>query len=377
MTEKTAFRHLKVCVKRHSSIHTGFPAEPRTTERQNYFKNRTFMAALFILLIGLSGCSNKASCRYDTPEAALEDYASLLDKVGKRKKVPTSDLIVLTKEWHTTGDSVLKCIDRDVSDTVNNRSIRFAILNDSITVAMEKLVDSRHRTFKDYLSVLSALNEVEKDSVSQVMITAVHRFYTKAGEVPVFAGDNKTIVRRYEHILDNALDEGFKSKQDVIRFLHDEDVAYRSFLDHLSTIGNLSLEGISSKSKLLTTRMFNLASGHSPMFQKAEIVLILTIRQNRRIIQNAYRCLEDLRIRKLADSSQQTAYLWMILQPWIILDEFSYSLLDKEQLRLLETIAGETGDALKKLPGSRFPIDVDALPSTLIKSRIAYPEESI
>ena len=97
----------------------------------------------------------------------------------------------------------------------------------------------------------------------------------------------------------------------------------------------------------------------------------------KRQIQNAYRCLEDLRTRKLADSSQQTAYLWMILQPWIILDEFSYSLLDKEQLRLLETIAGETGDALKKLPGSRFPIDVDALPSTLIKSRIAYPEESI
>ena len=284
-------------------------------------------------------------------------------------------MISLTKEWHTTGDSVRRCIDRNATDAETDYSIRFAALNDSISVCMENMVDSRPRSYTDYLSVLSALDDVEKDAVSDSLIASVHRFYDKAGTAPVFAGNDRAIIRRYERILDDAIDKGFNSKQDVFRFLHDEDVAFRSFLKHLPTLGGFSLESISSKSKLLTTRMFNLAAGHTPMFTKAEIVLILTIRQNRRVIQNSHKCLEDIRTLKLTDANQQTAYLWMILQPWIIIDEFSYSLLDQEQLELLESIAAETGKAPKKLPGSRFPIDVETLPSTLIKTRISYPDK--
>lgn len=375
MTENISFRRLWIRSKRHFSGQTILKPGLGGIADTYLRKNRTFIAVLTAVLIGFTGCSRNDTFRYDTPDEALVDYALFLKKVGGKKRVSTADLISLTMEWHTTGDSVRRCIARNATDAETDYSIRFAALNDSITVCMENMVDSRPRNYTDYLSVLSALNDVEKDAVSDSLIASVHRFYDKAGTAPVFAGNDRAVIRRYERILDDAIDKGFNSKQDVFRFLHDEDVAFRSFLNHLPTLGSFSLESISSKSKILTTRMFNLAAGHSPMFTKAEIVLILTIRQNRRVIQNSHKCLEDIRTLKLTDANQQTAYLWMILQPWIIIDDFSYFLLDKEQLELLESIAAETGKAPKKLPGSRFPIDVETLPSTLIKTRISYPDK--
>lgn len=376
MTEKTSFRHSLMCVNRHTDIHTASCLRADNKRPAHHRINRTLTAFMFILFIGLYGCSHGNTCRYDSPEEALADYAAFLKKIDGKKRVTTSDLIALTKEWHTLGDSVSSSINRCAMDSKVSYTDRFAVLGDSISSGMNGLVESRPRSFSDYLSVLSALNKIEKDSASLNIITSVHRFYDKAGAVPVHAGDARAVIRYYERILDTAIDSGFHSKQDVIRFLHDEDVAFRSFLIHLPELGDFSLESISSKSKILTARMFNLTSEHhAPLFSKTEIVLMLTIRQNRRVILNAHKCLEDLRTCKFTDSNQQTAYLWMILQPWIIIDGFSYSLLSEEQLDLLEAIAGETGNALKKLPDSRFPIDVDELPSTLIKTCILYPDK--
>ena len=61
----------------------------------------------------------------------------------------------------------------------------------------------------------------------------------------------------------------------------------------------------------------------------------------------------------ITDNGQAAAYLWMILQPWISFDSFAYALMDEEQLRTME-----------KLAGIDFPLETEELPTILMKTFI-------
>lgn len=64
----------------------------------------------------------------------------------------------------------------------------------------------------------------------------------------------------------------------------------------------------------------------------------------------------------------------MLLQPWVIMDDFSYTLLTPQQLADLKKLADETPLAMKKLKETHFPVDTDRLPALLIKSYLSYPQ---
>lgn len=108
-----------------------------------------------------------------------------------------------------------------------------------------------------------------------------------------------------------------------------------------------------------------------PLFGKEELVILLTVRNNRRLLQNALVCLDEIRHNnRIADGNRSTAYLWMLLQPWISFDELSYALLSERQTNALRRLAKETPKAAKQLKSSGFPLEVDGLPALLIKSYI-------
>jgi hypothetical protein len=57
----------------------------------------------------------------------------------------------------------------------------------------------------------------------------------------------------------------------------------------------------------------------------------MTMRSNRRLMQNADTCLADIRRGKVQDQAQASAYLWMLLQPFFTLDDFALELMTEEQ----------------------------------------------
>ena len=116
--------------------------------------------------------------------------------------------------------------------------------------------------------------------------------------------------------------------------------------------------------------IINLSADEHPVFDKSEVVILLAMRNNRRLLQNAEACLESLHRLHRTDNGQATAYLWMILQLWISLDGFAYALMDEEQMRTMEKLAERTPKALTKLEGADFPLDAEGLPALLIKTFI-------
>ena len=279
------------------------------------------------------------------------------------------ELIALVQEWRELEASVLATLERDTTAHADARHIS---LGDSINIQMSRLIDSRKWSYSDYLAVVRELNNVEMDSVSQKLVASVHLFYHDTGTAAPLKISAKEVIGKYNRLLDGSLAKGIRTKQDVIDFLRKEDVAFRSFLLHLPTLstGNISLEGITRETGEIMHGIISLSANEYPVLGKSEVVILLAMRNNRRLLQNAEACIESLHRLPRTDNGQATAYQWMILQPWISLDGFAYALMDDEQMRTMEKLAEQTPKALGKLEGADFPLDADRLPTLLIKTFI-------
>lgn len=299
----------------------------------------------------------------------MASYNELFMAVKSKKTVDLEELIALVQEWRELKASVLATLERDTTAHADARHIS---LGDSINIQMSRLIDSRKWSYSDYLAVVRELNNVEMDSVSQKLVASVHLFYHDTGTAAPLKISAKEVIGKYNRLLDGSLAKGIRTKQDVIDFLRKEDVAFRSFLLHLPTLstGNISLEGITRETGEIMHGIISLSANEYPVFGKSEVVILLAMRNNRRLLQNAEACIESLHRLPRTDNGQATAYQWMILQPWISLDGFAYALMDDEQMRTMEKLAEQTPKALGKLEGADFPLDADRLPTLLIKTFI-------
>ena len=72
------------------------------------------------------------------------------------------------------------------------------------------------------------------------------------------------------------------------------------------------------------------------------MTLFLTMRFNRRILQNAEACMRDIKARKQLDGQQRNNYRWMLIQPFMSIDNYSMASLTADQeesfLRLAEEL---------------------------------------
>ncbi len=332
-------------------------------------KNHTLIFISLSMAIWLAGCQPGSTKSHNSVEDALASYNELFMAIKSKKAVGVEELISLVQEWRKLEATVSATMERDTAAHADTRHIS---LGDSIKIQMSRLIDNQTWDYSEYLAVVRELNEVEMDSVSQKLVASVHRFYHDAGTTAPFKGSAKEVIVQYNRLLDGSLAKGIRTKQDAIDFLRKEDVAFRSFLLHLPALsaGNISLDGITKKTGEIMHGIISLSADEYPVFGKSEVVILLAMRNNRRMLQNAEACLESLHRLHRTDNGQATAYQWMILQPWISLDGFAYALMNGEQMRTMEKLAERTLKALIKLEGADFPLDADGLPTLLIKTFI-------
>lgn len=327
----------------------------------------------WILALSLSACKGGDSGAKSFPgaDAALEDYKFFLRSVSRRKAPSTPELISSVLEWKTLDDSVSAVLFRNSIHT-DRAAVDSAYLSlrDSITDKLASLAGSRKRSFRDYLDFALAVNRPGPDSLPRRFMMSAHRFFASMDSVPVFGLDNVSTIGRYEDILDDAARRGFRDKRDLFTFLRDEDKAFRSFLGHLPTLGDIPLAKVRDSSSALMKEMIGLCLGDNPPFTTSEVVILLTMRNNRRLLQNALQCVNDINNRKVKGGDQPAAYLWMLLQPWISFDGFALSLMSDAQVGVMRTLASETPKCIVRLGKPQFPIDTEELPTLLIKTTI-------
>lgn len=337
-------------------------------------KNHTLHhLCLMVLAFMFCGCQSTDKDTALTAGATKVAFQDFFLTLQSKETAGTEELIFLAKEWRQLEQ---EASDGAMADTASTRKAHVSkeriALGDSIRRQMSRLINSRPRSLTDYLTVVRGLNDIEMDSLSKGLVAAIHRFYRNAGTTGIYPGSGKEVVQRYNRLLEDVLENGIHTKQDAFIFLKQEDVAFRSFLHHLPVLstGNIPLGGITRNTGTVIRRIIGLVDTVPPVFGKSESVILLTMRNNRRLLQNAEASMESLKHVRIKDEGQAAAYLWMLLQPWITFDNFAYTLMDEEEWQTMDKLASKTPGALGKLKVEDSPFDISALPALLIEAFI-------
>jgi len=329
---------------------------------------------LVAVVFAFSGCNSHSEeySSYSTPEEALKDYSSCLSRIASKEKADIHELVKLAGEWKTLDDTLSARFFTSYGTATPARGDSvYTCLRDSIVGELCRLAESRRRSLADYLVLVSSVRQSPSDTLTSGLVSSFHHFYGAMDNTPTYGLDNKGTIVRYEQFLSDALDRDLKSKADVFTFLRGEDLAFRSFLCHLPTLGNIQLAGVRDNTILMMKRIVELASEDRRIFTPTEMVVILTMRNNRRLLQNAQQCVNDIRAGKIGKDGRSSAYLWMLLQPWISFDSLSFSFMSDAQMNTMRILAAKTSGCISRLGNPKFPIDTEELPALLIRAYLS------
>ena len=77
------------------------------------------------------------------------------------------------------------------------------------------------------------------------------------------------------------------------------------------------------------------------------------MRFNRRIMQNAIACREDILNNKKLNQQQRVSYRWMLIQPYVSIDEYSTAVLTKKQREELMIISKDLPTLFTRLDNQK------------------------
>ena len=268
--------------------------------------------------------------KFETSVDAVEGCKKELAALKGEKEMSIEQLTKATSSWLETQDSAYSVFSRDTS--INLRSpvaLAFFVVSDSIRGELKRLAFSQPRSLNDvmYLKLNTATSseKIEKADAYKEAIS----FFERLDKQDVFPTLKETL-RAYYYLLSKA--KPFRTEEQLIEFISKEDKCFRSLMMHLSEVSNEHLQQLTdATSKVYRTMLF------------------LTMRFNRRIIQNAAACKEDIESGKKLDRTQRANYRWMLIQPFMAIDDYSISALTKEQKKELLEISKYIPSLLSKL----------------------------
>lgn len=138
-----------------------------------------------------------------------------------------------------------------------------------------------------------------------------------------------------------------------MEFIKTEDRCYRSLMANLSQVTQAQLEKLTNRTaRIISVLYANVGKKNNDANDKA--MLYLTMRFNRRIVQNMVACREDIVNEKKLNNTQRANYRWMLIQSYMGLDSYSIAALTEKQRKTMLNITKELPVLLTKLDGGKL-----------------------
>lgn len=309
--------------------------------------SRTFLSTMFcrmvVFLISLAStflvsCSSDGEYTFISPDDALRKYQNYASFLHGETALDTDRLIDALCHWQELSDTVYSYLCRDSLFDVNvHLSSSFSVTGDSIRTCLLRLSDSSDRTYMDILRIKENTCAFRNDSSLMKAGAEAVSFYDSFGELKVSPRSGEEALSSYRGYLSSVISEGIHSEADLTRFLKFEDVLFRSFLDHLPEYSGLSLSDVTSSTETICRQVFTACNDGELDYRK--VMIAMAVRTNRRLIQNAQVCMEEIRKGRVKDEEQMAAYQWMTIQPFLSFDGLAEALLTDAQKDQLLRIA--------------------------------------
>ena len=309
---------------------------------------------VFFSTMNTSCSGDKKSFSFSSSEEAITACGQYLSKIKPLKEINTDKLISITSEWVILQDSALTCFMRDTTTQYNMElATSFYNITDSVKKELTRLSLSPQRSIPDILR-LKLATAADKDKIQKSKdFQKASDFYEKLDKVSLY-NDLKTTLSQYEKLLTEVEKNPLRKEQDLYRFIKEEDRCFRSLLVFLKDCPSEELTEISEKTSEIFDQLYSNASSGADSPISDRVMLYVSMRFNRRVIQNADACRNDIKKNFPLSDKQTVTYRWMLIQPFITIDNYSMASLTDKQVKSLTSLASELPRLLAVIDGKDY-----------------------
>ena len=311
------------------------------------------IAAAFAVFI-LTACSDGNGTKsFHSSDEAIREYHGFLTTLRQSDKVTIQSLAKIINEWRVLDDSVSSYISRDTVRKAH--SYPFAVyreLNDSIHIELYRMAMSKQRTFHDLLYLREQTSSHAGDEELMQAVKEVQPFFASLDSLPVYnKGGKQAVLKRYLVFLQKYAKQGIHSKEDLLTFIKEEHLHFKSFLQYLSVFADDDIGDIRRTTEQCCREILHAADRKELSHKDA--MIYLSMRTNLRLLRNAQVAIKDLKSGKVKDEHTMHAYLLMMMQPFMTMDDLSVSVLsdkDKADLyKIADALPKEMDNLAKKM----------------------------
>ncbi len=328
-------------------------------------------AAVFTLTSCGGGSGKPYGEVQDTPAGIYREYLSGL---RTQDGLSFEGLTARLGQWQAVRDSVSAHIRRDTLWRFHTDTRKECLLlHDSIRMELSRLALSRPRTYKEVLALKERFSPHAEDGELHRSAQEIRPFFASLDSRVAYRGGKEQLLSAYRTLLSETQRKGIHGHDDLTRFIEKEDALFRTFLARLNDYDDMDLSDITRDTEKCCAEVFRAAERQEITYKEA--MIYMTMRTNRRVIQNVRACLDGVQRGEVATSRQAHAFIWMILQPYASLDGFCLTLLSPRDKEALDKIATETpgafstlreilpseNDRLEELPGMLIEIYIATL----------------
>ena len=316
----------------------------------------------------LSACNKDDKYQFTTSRSAVETYRAFLSKIKSVRTSNTKEYVASLKEWKEVNDTVYKFLVADSAFVkYHNEANDYFLIRDSIRKELLRLAETWRYGYDDVLSIKEQTSTYKDDGDLVEAVSLATPFFASLDSTGISVCDKASILKRYRYFLTTTLCRGVNSREDMLRFIRDEDYMFRTFLHHLYEMDDEPLADISRNTEAICRNIFIAArEGRIP---SKDAIVYMSMRTVRRLLQNSAECVENINRLEMKGKAQGNAYLWMIIQPFVSIDPFLLATMTPQERSRFEYIVNQ-------LPKSRrfadtFDINLSALnyllPQQLLK----------
>lgn len=311
------------------------------------------LAVLTVLLMGMViyGCSkNEGKYEFQSSKEAIKCCHSKLYELTAKKEASIEDLSIIINDFFELKDSCYSIFLKDTTfDYSGELAVEFVGVSDSIQKAIINLAMSKPRSMTDVVDLKVGTANERKRLMATKNYIEVEKYFDSLDELPLLP-DTRTTIAEYLKLLEKNIPV---DEQAITMFLAREDQCFRSLLkyfpnipqDIVQTITNNTVEVFDNLEDSLLTH--NHLSGMDD-----KMMIYMTMRLNRRIIQNATSCYQQVKNGTKLSQYASGNYRWMLMQPFMAIDQTSMAAITDGQIKSMKEIAKELPVLLAELDGN-------------------------
>lgn len=301
----------------------------------------TWLIAAMSCMMLMISCGKQESNRFTfhSSEEAVDACHKELATLREIRKADVSRLTTVVAEWLALQDSVYNFMARDTTIHLNSSlTMDYYTVSDSIRGELARIAKLQPRSLRDvtYLKIHTAHGRA-KTQASQDFRNACEIF--KDMEKTSSYSDLTATLSNYNRLLDTTV--SFSKENEVVDFLRKEDRCFRSLMTFLNETKQQDLAAITSKTSRLFDDLYGRVSVGGNSMVGERMTLLLTMRFNRRIIQNAEACMRDIHDNRHLSDQQRDSYRWMLIQPFMSIDSYAMASLTEQQEKAILKLADE------------------------------------